>query len=107
MVGEQNLRGCCSCKVSMLSNKGSRGERVYMKLNCHVLTLKDEEINQMSQTLEVLKDQLVEQEELLAQRRTDHETVQEEVTRLQVSAPRHLCFCITSPSGQHFKHLWY
>merc|ERR1739838_404004 len=44
---------------------------------------KDEEINQMSQTLEVLKDQLVEQEELLAQRRTDHETVQEEVTRLQ------------------------
>lgn len=44
---------------------------------------KDEEINQMSQTLEVLKAQLVEQEELLAQRRTDQETVQEEVTRLQ------------------------
>ena len=46
---------------------------------------KDEEINQISQTVEVLKSQLVEQEELLAQRRTEHETAQEEVTRLQVS----------------------
>merc|ERR1719427_2183337 len=44
---------------------------------------KDEEINQISQTVEVLKSQLVEQEELLAQRRTEHETAQEEVTRLQ------------------------
>jgi len=44
---------------------------------------KDEEINQMSQSLEVLKAQIVEQEELLAQRRTDQETMHEEVSRLQ------------------------
>ena len=39
----------------------------------------------MSQTVELLRSQNIEQEETLAQRRIDNETIQEEVTRLQVN----------------------
>ena len=58
------------------------------------LSKQDEEINQMSQTIELLKSQNLEQDETLAQRRIDNETIQEEVARLQVGK-----YCIWSWSG--------
>ncbi|CAG0916136.1 unnamed protein product [Notodromas monacha] len=44
---------------------------------------KDEEINQMSQLLEKLKDQMLEQDELLTTTRKDYEAVQSEMARIQ------------------------
>jgi len=44
----------------------------------------DEEINQTSQLVERLKAQMLEQEEVITQTRADYESVQEEMTRLQV-----------------------
>uniref|UniRef100_A0A7N6BBG8 Kinesin-like protein n=1 Tax=Anabas testudineus TaxID=64144 RepID=A0A7N6BBG8_ANATE len=46
-------------------------------------TLKDEEINQQSQLAEKLKQQMLDQEELLASSRRDHENLQAELNRLQ------------------------
>ncbi|KAJ1188471.1 hypothetical protein NDU88_005232 [Pleurodeles waltl] len=45
---------------------------------------KDDEINQQSQLAEKLKQQMVDQEELLASTRRDYEKTQEELTRLQI-----------------------
>ncbi|XP_078537887.1 kinesin heavy chain [Lissotriton helveticus] len=45
---------------------------------------KDDEINQQSQLAEKLKQQMVDQEELLASTRRDYEKIQEELTRLQI-----------------------
>jgi kinesin family protein 5 len=44
---------------------------------------KDEEINQMSQLLEKLKDQMLEQEEVISTTRRDYEAVQSEMARIQ------------------------
>ncbi|KAM4556093.1 kinesin-1 heavy chain isoform 1-T1 [Fundulus diaphanus] len=44
---------------------------------------KDEEINQQSQLVEKLKQQMLDQEELLASSRRDHENLQAELNRLQ------------------------
>ncbi|KTF77051.1 hypothetical protein cypCar_00025609, partial [Cyprinus carpio] len=45
---------------------------------------KDEEINQQSQLVEKLKQQMLDQEELLASSRRDHDNLQSELTRLQL-----------------------
>ncbi|OWK53986.1 Kinesin heavy chain isoform 5C [Lonchura striata] len=45
---------------------------------------KDDEINQQSQLAEKLKQQMLDQEELLASTRRDYEKIQEELTRLQM-----------------------
>ncbi|NWR78362.1 KIF5C protein, partial [Centropus unirufus] len=45
---------------------------------------KDDEINQQSQLAEKLKQQMLDQEELLASTRRDYEKIQEELTRLQI-----------------------
>jgi kinesin family member 5 len=53
-------------------------ERLYLQLD-----EKDEEINQHSQLIEKLKDQILEQEELIASTRRDYELVQHEMNRIQ------------------------
>ncbi|XP_030629115.1 kinesin-1 heavy chain isoform X2 [Chanos chanos] len=45
---------------------------------------KDDEINQQSQLVEKLKQQMLDQEELLASSRRDHDNLQAELTRLQM-----------------------
>ncbi|XP_076461046.1 kinesin heavy chain-like [Babylonia areolata] len=44
---------------------------------------KDEEINNQSQLIEKLKEQMMEQEELIAQSRRDNETLQSDMSRIQ------------------------
>ncbi|KAI4544199.1 hypothetical protein MG293_004465 [Ovis ammon polii] len=46
--------------------------------------LSDDEINQQSQLAEKLKQQMLDQDELLASTRRDYEKIQEELTRLQI-----------------------
>lgn len=53
-------------------------ERLYQQLDD-----KDEEINQQSQYAEKLKDQIMDQEELIANARRDYENLQSEMTRIQ------------------------
>lgn len=53
-------------------------ERLYQQLD-----EKDEEINQQSQYVEKLKDQIMDQEELIANARRDYENLQAEMTRIQ------------------------
>lgn len=53
-------------------------ERLYQQLD-----EKDEEINQQSQYVEKLKDQMLEQEELIASTRRDYELLQQEMNRIQ------------------------
>uniref|UniRef100_A0A673KCN2 Kinesin-like protein n=1 Tax=Sinocyclocheilus rhinocerous TaxID=307959 RepID=A0A673KCN2_9TELE len=53
--------------------------KLYMQLDD-----KDEEINQQSQLVEKLKQQMLDQEELLALSRRDHDNLQAELTRLQL-----------------------
>ncbi|XP_063695925.1 kinesin heavy chain isoform X2 [Culicoides brevitarsis] len=53
-------------------------ERLYQQLDD-----KDEEINQQSQYVEKLKEQIEEQEELIASARRDYENLQTEMTRIQ------------------------
>ncbi|GLH08597.1 Kinesin-like protein costa [Gryllus bimaculatus] len=53
-------------------------ERLY-----HTLDEKDEEINQQSQLVEKMKDQMLEQEELIASTRRDYELLQQEMNRIQ------------------------
>ncbi|KAI1237389.1 Kinesin heavy chain isoform 5C, partial [Lamprotornis superbus] len=48
------------------------------------LFFSDDEINQQSQLAEKLKQQMLDQEELLASTRRDYEKIQEELTRLQI-----------------------
>uniref|UniRef100_A0A8C9YC78 Kinesin-like protein n=1 Tax=Sander lucioperca TaxID=283035 RepID=A0A8C9YC78_SANLU len=55
----------------------SRAER--FKSNCE---FSDDEINQQSQMMESLKQQMLDQEELLASSRRDHDTLQTELNRL-------------------------
>ena len=52
-------------------------ERLYQQLDD-----KDEEINQQSQYVEKLKDQIMDQEELIANTRRDYENLQAEMTRI-------------------------
>ncbi|KAG0710966.1 Kinesin heavy chain [Chionoecetes opilio] len=52
-------------------------ERLYQSLD-----EKDDEINHQSQLVEKLKDQMLEQEELISSTRRDYETLQSEMTRL-------------------------
>lgn len=56
----------------------SERERLYQQLD-----EKDEEINQQSQYVEKLKDQIMDQEELIANARRDYENLQIEMTRIQ------------------------
>lgn len=56
----------------------SERERLYQQLD-----EKDEEINQQSQYVEKLKDQIMDQEELIANARRDYENLQAEMTRIQ------------------------
>nr|CAG4643721.1 EOG090X014G [Lepidurus arcticus] len=53
-------------------------ERLYQQLD-----EKDEEINQHSQFVEKLKEQILEQEELIASTRRDYESLQQEMNRIQ------------------------
>lgn len=53
-------------------------ERLYQQLD-----EKDEEINQTSQYVEKLKEQMLEQEELIASTRKDYELLQQEMNRIQ------------------------
>ncbi|XP_049778944.1 kinesin heavy chain [Schistocerca cancellata] len=53
-------------------------EKLYQQLD-----EKDEEINQQSQLVEKLKDQMLEQEELIASTRRDYELLQQEMNRIQ------------------------
>uniref|UniRef100_A0A0K8TN52 Kinesin-like protein n=1 Tax=Tabanus bromius TaxID=304241 RepID=A0A0K8TN52_TABBR len=53
-------------------------ERLYQQLDD-----KDEEINQHSQYVEKLKEQIMDQEELIANARREYETLQSEMTRIQ------------------------
>jgi len=53
-------------------------ERLYLQLD-----EKDEEINQQSQYVEKLKEQIMDQEELIANSRRDYENLQNEMTRIQ------------------------
>ncbi|XP_055526887.1 kinesin heavy chain-like [Wyeomyia smithii] len=53
-------------------------ERLYQQLDD-----KDEEINQQSQHVEKLKEQIIEQEEVITSSRRDYEYLQMEVTRIQ------------------------
>jgi kinesin family member 5 len=53
-------------------------ERLYLQLDD-----KDEEINQQSQYAEKLKEQIMDQEELIANSRRDYENLQSEMTRIQ------------------------
>lgn len=53
-------------------------ERLYQQLDD-----KDEEINQQSQYVEKLKEQIMDQEELIANSRRDYENLQTEMTRIQ------------------------
>ncbi|XP_055585559.1 kinesin heavy chain [Uranotaenia lowii] len=53
-------------------------ERLYQQLD-----EKDEEINQQSQYVEKLKEQMMDQEELIANTRRDYENLQSEMTRIQ------------------------
>lgn len=53
-------------------------ERLYQQLD-----EKDEEINQHSQYVEKLKDQILEQDELIASTRKDYEALQSEMNRIQ------------------------
>ncbi|XP_048454913.1 kinesin heavy chain [Rhincodon typus] len=70
------------------ASKITAGERV--KLEEEISNLykqlddKDEEINQQSQLTENLKQQMLDQEELLASTRRDYEKIQEELNRLQL-----------------------
>lgn len=45
--------------------------------------LQDEEINQQSQLVEKLKEQMMEQEELIGATRRDYESLQQEMNRIQ------------------------
>uniref|UniRef100_A0A8D2LQX3 Kinesin-like protein n=1 Tax=Varanus komodoensis TaxID=61221 RepID=A0A8D2LQX3_VARKO len=52
--------------------------------NATFYLLQDDEINQQSQLAEKLKQQMLDQDELLASTRRDYEKIQEELTRLQI-----------------------
>lgn len=56
----------------------SERERLYQQLDD-----KDEEINQQSQYVEKLKEQIMDQEELIANARRDYENLQSEMARIQ------------------------
>ena len=51
--------------------------------DCWTLCDQDEEINNQSQMIEKLREQMLEQEELIAQSRRDYENVQSEMARIQ------------------------
>lgn len=53
-------------------------EKLYQQLD-----EKDEEINQQSQYVEKLKEQMLEQDELIASTRRDYEALQSEMNRIQ------------------------
>uniref|UniRef100_A0AAR2J5K8 Kinesin-like protein n=1 Tax=Pygocentrus nattereri TaxID=42514 RepID=A0AAR2J5K8_PYGNA len=56
-----------------------------LSLHIHLICLfLDDEINQQSQLAEKLKQQMLDQEELLASSRRDHDNLQAELTRLQM-----------------------
>lgn len=69
-------------EVSITNDERSRleteRERLYQQLDD-----KDEEINQQSQYSEKLKEQIMDQEELIANARRDYENLQGEMTRIQ------------------------
>lgn len=48
-----------------------------------LINLQDEEINQQSQLVEKLKEQMMEQEELIGATRRDYESLQQEMNRIQ------------------------
>ena len=48
-----------------------------------IYILQDEEINQQSQMVEKLKEQIMEQEELIGATRRDYEALQQEMNRIQ------------------------
>lgn len=60
------------------TNLETERERLYQQLD-----EKDEEINQHSQYVEKLKEQIMDQEELIANSRRDYENLQTEMTRIQ------------------------
>lgn len=48
----------------------------------HLFFIQDEEINQQSQLVEKLKEQMMEQEELISATRRDYESLQQEMNRI-------------------------
>uniref|UniRef100_A0A8C4NAV4 Kinesin-like protein n=1 Tax=Eptatretus burgeri TaxID=7764 RepID=A0A8C4NAV4_EPTBU len=71
---------------AQLQLSDSDQRQLEQELSCFYKQLddKDEEINQQSQLTEKLKQQMLDQEELIASTRREYENVQEELTRLQV-----------------------
>uniref|UniRef100_A0A8D2LQ68 Kinesin-like protein n=1 Tax=Varanus komodoensis TaxID=61221 RepID=A0A8D2LQ68_VARKO len=82
---------CCSPSIFNEAETKSTlmfGQRLCL---CYILNknatfylLQDDEINQQSQLAEKLKQQMLDQDELLASTRRDYEKIQEELTRLQI-----------------------
>uniref|UniRef100_A0AAQ4RA69 Kinesin-like protein n=1 Tax=Gasterosteus aculeatus aculeatus TaxID=481459 RepID=A0AAQ4RA69_GASAC len=68
--------------VSVFGDEGGKYEEDISNLYKQ-LDDKDDEINQQSQLAEKLKEQMMDQEELLASTRRDYEKIQEELCRLQ------------------------
>lgn len=67
-----------SVAVNEQARLATECERLYQQLDD-----KDEEINQQSQYAEQLKEQVMEQEELIANARREYETLQSEMARIQ------------------------
>ncbi|KAK2727831.1 hypothetical protein QYM36_008344 [Artemia franciscana] len=65
--------------ASVVENLPVELERLYRQLDD-----KDEEINQQSQVVERLKEQIMEQEELIGSTRRDYESLQQEMNRIQI-----------------------
>uniref|UniRef100_A0A7M4EMR0 Kinesin-like protein n=1 Tax=Crocodylus porosus TaxID=8502 RepID=A0A7M4EMR0_CROPO len=72
--------------LEMELNRWRNGKKQGTKLRIEIflIPLQDDEINQQSQLAEKLKQQMLDQEELLASTRRDYEKIQEELTRLQI-----------------------
>uniref|UniRef100_A0A8C5SVW0 Kinesin-like protein n=1 Tax=Laticauda laticaudata TaxID=8630 RepID=A0A8C5SVW0_LATLA len=70
--------------LEMELNRWRNGEFTVENLLTLFCPLQDDEINQQSQLAEKLKQQMLDQDELLASTRRDYEKIQEELTRLQI-----------------------
>lgn len=69
--------------IGSLNNDERRKLEVEREKLYQMLDDKDDEINQQSQHIEKLKDQLVEQDEIIASARREYETLQGEMNRIQ------------------------
>ena len=73
-------------------------ERMYQLLDA-----KDDEIQEQSQLVEKLKEQMLEQEELIASSRRDYENLTKEMSKIQVKLNFHLKILILNFPAKNFK----